>query len=69
LFVLTVKTALVLPAATVTETGAVAAGSLLVSDTETPPAGAVPVNVTVPVSEVPLVTRSVLTLSDDSDTF
>jgi hypothetical protein len=47
----TVKVALVLPAATVTLAGTVAAELSLESETKTPPAGAAPVNVTVPVDE------------------
>jgi hypothetical protein len=46
--VVAAKTAVVLPAATVTVAGTTAAVELLLSDTEAPPAGAGPVNVTVP---------------------
>ena len=47
--VLTVKVALVLPAGTVTLDGTLAAPLLLESITCAPPAGAAPLNVTVPV--------------------
>src|SRR5215475_3998273 len=47
--VLTGKVAVVAPAATVTETGTVAAGLLLVSVTTAPPTGAALPSVTVPV--------------------
>jgi hypothetical protein len=52
--VLTVNVALVAPAATVTLEGTVAAAVLLLeSATCAPPAGAAPLNVTVPVEEFP----------------
>ena len=51
--VLTVKLALVAPAATVTLLPTCAVGLLLVSVTTTPPAGARPLKVTVPVEELP----------------
>ena len=55
--VLTVNVALVAPAATVTLDGTVAAAVLLLeSVTVAPPAGAAPLNVTVPVEEFPPVT-------------
>jgi len=55
--VLTVNVALVAPAATVTLEGTVTAAVLLLeSATCAPPAGAAPLNVTVPVEELPPVT-------------
>jgi len=55
--VVTVKVAVVAPAATVTLDGTVAAAVLLLlSVTTSPPVGAGPLNVTVPVDEVPPVT-------------
>ena len=63
----TVKVALVLPAATVTEAGTTAAALLLVRDTETPPVGAAPLKVTVPVEDVPLVTLVGLTPTEPND--
>ena len=50
---LVVKLALAALAGTVTLAGTCAAGLLLVSDTTTPPAGAGPLRVTVPVAEFP----------------
>jgi hypothetical protein len=52
----TVKVALELPAGTVTEGGTTVLELLSDNVTTTPPAGAVPVRVTVPVEEVPPVT-------------
>jgi hypothetical protein len=49
--VATVKVAVVLPAATVTEAGTVAAALLLESEIDTPPAGAALFNVTIPVED------------------
>ena len=55
--VLTVNVALVAPAGTVTLEGTVAAAVLLLESTTcAPPAGAAPLNVTVPVEELPPVT-------------
>lgn len=65
--VVTVKFALVLPAATVTLDGTEAAGPLLVSETETLLDGAA-VSVTVPVEEVPAVTLVGLRVSEDTVT-
>ena len=62
------KVAVVLPAATVTEAGTVAAALLLESDTDTPPEGAAPLKVTVPVADVPLATLEGLTATDESET-
>src|SRR6266550_1679179 len=66
--VLTVKVALVAPAATVTLEGTVAAAVLLLeSATCAPPAGAAPLNVTVPVEDcVPPITLVGLSVSDES---
>jgi hypothetical protein len=66
--VLTLKVALVAPAATVTLAGTVAAAALLlVSVTTAPPAGAALVSVTVPCDAVPPVTLAGLTASDDNE--
>ena len=54
--VVVVNVAVVLPELTVTEAGTTALVLLLDNATMMPPAGAVPVNVTVPVDEVPPVT-------------
>ncbi len=51
--VVTVKFALVLPAATVTLVGMVVATELSESDTTTPPTGAAALKVTVPIEELP----------------
>ena len=66
--VLTVKVALVAPAATVTLEGTVAAAVLLLeSATCAPPAGAAPLNVTVPVEDcLPPITLVGLSVSDES---
>ena len=54
--VVTVNVAVLLPAATVTEPGIVADALSLDNATETPPAGAGPLKVIVPVDAVPAVT-------------
>jgi len=66
--VLIVNVALVAPAATVTLEGTVAAAVLLLeSATVAPPAGAAPLNVTVPVEDcVPPITLVGLSVSDES---
>jgi len=64
--VLTVNVALVAPAATVTLDGTVDAAALLLeSATVAPPAGAAPLNVTVPVEEFPPVTLVGFSESDE----
>ena len=64
--VLTVKVVPVLPAATVTLAGALAAALLLDSVTSAPPVGAGPLSVTVPVEGVPPVTLAGLKLSEEA---
>src|SRR6266480_5995761 len=66
--VLIVNVALVAPATTVTLEGTVAAAVLLLeSATVAPPAGAAPLNVTVPVEDgVPPITHVELSVSDES---
>ena len=54
--VVMVNVPVVLPAATVTEAATVADALLLDNATETPPVGAAPLNVTLPVVEVPPLT-------------
>ena len=68
--VLTVKVALVAPAASVTLVGTLAAAVLVLeSATCAPPAGAAPLNVTVPVEDcVPPITLVGLSVSDESVT-
>jgi len=68
--VLTVKVALVAPAASVTLEGTLAAAVLVLeSATCAPPAGAAPLNVTVPVEDcVPPITLVGLSVSDESVT-
>src|SRR2546430_2751551 len=66
--VVTVKSALVAPAETMTLAGTCAADVLLLdSDTVAPPLGAAPLNVTVPVDELPPVTLLGSTATDASD--
>lgn len=62
-FVVTLKVALVAPAATVTPGGTVAAVLLLVSDTAAPPLGAAALSVTVPWAVLPPVTDVGLTVT------
>jgi len=67
--VLTVNVAAVAPAATVTLEGTVAAVVLLLeSATVAPPAGAAPLNVTVPVEEFPPVTLVGFSVSEERET-
>ena len=67
--VVTVKVALVAPAATLTLAGTVAAAVLLLeSVTTAPPEGAAPVSVTVPCEELPPVTLAGLSASVESVT-
>src|SRR5258706_5777677 len=67
--VLTVKVALVAPAGTVTLEGTVAAAVLLLeSATCAPPAGAGPLNVTVPVEEFPPATLVGFSASEERET-
>jgi len=65
--VFTVKTAELAPAFTVTLGGTIAALLLLASVTTIPPAGAGPVNVTVPCDEVPPFTVVGFSLSADKE--
>jgi hypothetical protein len=67
-FVVTLSVALVFPAAIVTVAGTVAEALLLDKDTETPPAGATPLKVTVPVEDVPPVTLGGFTESEERAT-
>jgi len=63
--VVIVKLAFVLPAVTETEAGTVTEALLLESETGTPPDGAAPLKVMVPVAGVPPVTLEGLTEMDD----
>jgi hypothetical protein len=67
--VVTAKFMVLLPAPTVTDVGTVAEALLLESATMTPPEGAGPLRVTVPVAGVPPVTLVGLTESEESVTF
>jgi hypothetical protein len=62
------KVAVVLPAGTVTVPGTVTAVLLLDSETKTPPVGAGPLNVTVPVADAPLTTLAGLTAIEERET-
>ena len=64
--VVTVKVAVVLPAATATVAGTAAATSLLVRATEMPPVGAAVLRVTVPVDTAPRATLAGLRDTDES---
>lgn len=57
-----------LPAATVTAAGTVADESLLANETETPPVGAVPLKVTVPVADTKLATLVGFSATEDRAT-
>jgi hypothetical protein len=61
----TANVAVVLPTATVTAAGTVADALLLDSETDTPPEGAAPLKVTVPVAAVPPVTLEGLSEMDE----
>jgi hypothetical protein len=66
-FVVTVKVAVVAPAATVTRAGNVATAVLLLDKVTTAPAaGACPVRVTVPVDDIAPITELGLRVTDDS---
>ena len=64
--VVTVKVAVVAPAATVTLAGTVAAALLLDKVTDSPPVGAALPKVTVPVDEVPPVTEVGFIVTDET---
>ena len=66
--VVAVNVALELPALTVTVAGTTALALLLDNATTTPPVGAVPVRVTVPMEEVPPVTLAGLSDTPESAT-
>jgi hypothetical protein len=66
--VVTVKVAVVLPAATVTDAGTLAAAALVVREMDTPPTGAAPLRVRVPVLETPPVTLVGVTATEERDT-
>ena len=59
---------MVLPAGTVTEAGTAAEALLLDKETETPPVGAVPLSVTVPVEEAKLATLAGLRETEERAT-
>ena len=67
--VLTWNVFVVAPAATVTETGTVAAALLLVSVTTAPPTGAALVSVTVPVLLVPPISTEGFIVKEPSSVF
>jgi hypothetical protein len=64
--VVTVKFALAAPAGTVRLAGTVLAVELSLSETDTPPAGAAPLKVTVPVEELPPATLAGLSDTAES---
>jgi hypothetical protein len=64
--VVTVKVAVLLPAATVTEAGTLAAVLLDDKDIVAPPVGAAALKVSVPVEDVPLATLDGLTETEES---
>jgi hypothetical protein len=64
--VVTLKPAVVLPAATVTEAGTVADALLLDRETKAPPLGAAALSVMVPLTEVPPVTLAGVSDTDES---
>jgi hypothetical protein len=66
--VATEKVAVLLPAARLTVLGTEAEALLLERETETPPAGAAPLKLTVPMTEVPPVTLAGLTEIEESAT-
>lgn len=68
IIVVTLKFALVAPAATVTLDGTLATALPLMSETTAPPAGAGALNVTVPCDVPPPVTVAGLSVRDDTET-
>ena len=64
----TLKVAVVLPVGTVTVAGTTAAALPLVSETDTPPNGADPLRVIVPVAELPPAMLVGFTETEESDT-